>query len=143
MKTDGNKRAFRSWVLSSFPPPTAVHTCSSNEFHCTSGPCIPSHWYCDQERDCLDGSDEPATCGKRVSKHGRHYSAARETLPAPPDTEGRRGCRRFALPAAALSCGAETAQQTIVKNLLVQGRGWVAIRVWMLLFDADEMRLFW
>lgn len=129
-------------VLSSFPPPTAVHTCSSNEFHCTSGPCIPSHWYCDQERDCLDGSDEPASCGKRVSKHGEHYSAARETLPAPPDTEDSSGCWRFAFPAAALSCGAAATQQTTIKNMLVQGRVWVAIGIWRLLIDAGEMGLF-
>lgn len=39
-------------------------TCTNNEFRCTSGRCIPAHWYCDQGVDCADGSDEPASCGK-------------------------------------------------------------------------------
>uniref|UniRef100_A0A8C9EZD8 EGF-like domain-containing protein n=1 Tax=Pavo cristatus TaxID=9049 RepID=A0A8C9EZD8_PAVCR len=34
-------------------------TCTNNEFRCTSGRCIPAHWYCDQGIDCADGSDEP------------------------------------------------------------------------------------
>lgn len=39
-------------------------TCTNSEFRCTSGRCIPAHWYCDQGIDCADGSDEPASCGK-------------------------------------------------------------------------------
>lgn len=33
-------------------------TCSPKEFRCGSGRCIPSHWQCDNEKDCRDGSDE-------------------------------------------------------------------------------------
>lgn len=84
VKTDGNKLVFYSWVL---PPSSASHTCSSDEFPCTSGRCIPRHWYCDEEGDCPDGSDEPATCGKRASKHDKHYDVARETLPLLPNTD--------------------------------------------------------
>lgn len=103
VKIDEKKLVFCSWVLSSFSSPTASHSCSSSEFHCTSGPCIPHHWYCDQERDCLDGSDEPATCGKRVGKHEKHDDAARETLPSTLSTNDSCGCLMFPLPAPALS----------------------------------------
>lgn len=84
---------FCSWVLSSFPP-AATHTCSSSEFQCTSGRCIPQHWYCDQETDCFDASDEPASCGKRVSKHEKHHDAARQlqSLPTASNTEQGHGC---------------------------------------------------
>ncbi|XP_013176221.1 PREDICTED: low-density lipoprotein receptor isoform X6 [Papilio xuthus] len=38
-------------------------TCTSNEFRCKTGRCIPLSWRCDNEKDCSDGSDEePGTC---------------------------------------------------------------------------------
>ncbi|XP_074917514.1 SCO-spondin-like, partial [Chelonoidis abingdonii] len=40
--------------------------CGRYEFHCGSGECRPRGWVCDDEADCLDGSDELVcnrTCG--------------------------------------------------------------------------------
>ncbi|CAH2989504.1 unnamed protein product [Chilo suppressalis] len=38
-------------------------TCTSAEFRCKTGRCIPISWRCDNEKDCSDGSDEePGTC---------------------------------------------------------------------------------
>jgi hypothetical protein len=40
-------------------------TCSDAEFRCANGKCIPIHWQCDNEKDCVDGSDEvPTVCRK-------------------------------------------------------------------------------
>lgn len=47
--------------------PTAPKTCSQDEFRCQDGRCISQKFVCDQDRDCLDGSDEAhclaTTCG--------------------------------------------------------------------------------
>ncbi|XP_028156977.1 very low-density lipoprotein receptor-like isoform X2 [Ostrinia furnacalis] len=38
-------------------------TCTSSEFRCKTGRCVPMSWRCDNEKDCPDGSDEePGTC---------------------------------------------------------------------------------
>uniref|UniRef100_H2YAY8 EGF-like domain-containing protein n=1 Tax=Ciona savignyi TaxID=51511 RepID=H2YAY8_CIOSA len=39
--------------------PTASTQCSSNEFQCDNGKCIPQSFYCDVWNNCGDGSDEP------------------------------------------------------------------------------------
>ncbi|XP_030029447.1 very low-density lipoprotein receptor isoform X7 [Manduca sexta] len=40
-----------------------TRTCTSSEFRCKTGRCIPLSWRCDNEKDCTDGSDEePGTC---------------------------------------------------------------------------------
>uniref|UniRef100_A0A0S7EG31 LRP2 n=1 Tax=Poeciliopsis prolifica TaxID=188132 RepID=A0A0S7EG31_9TELE len=44
------------------PTHCAAATCSQSEFRCSSGRCIPAHWYCDGGADCSDGSDEPLSC---------------------------------------------------------------------------------
>lgn len=42
----------------------AASTCSQTEFRCSSGRCIPAHWYCDGGADCSDSSDEPLSCSE-------------------------------------------------------------------------------
>lgn len=42
--------------------------CSSEEFECKSGECIPVRYLCDAVTDCTDGSDElPERCNVSVA----------------------------------------------------------------------------
>ena len=106
-----NKLVCCSWILSSLPT-AGAKSCRSDEFHCTSGPCIPAHWYCDHERDCSDGSDEPPTCGKRVNQHEKHCDAPGTPLPTTSNVNYGSGWGMFALLA-------DTPQQIFIKSLVV------------------------
>uniref|UniRef100_A0A8C6QBC8 Low density lipoprotein receptor-related protein 8, apolipoprotein e receptor n=1 Tax=Nothobranchius furzeri TaxID=105023 RepID=A0A8C6QBC8_NOTFU len=51
-------------ILFSF---TAKKTCSTTEFACKNGQCLPSRWRCDGEAECADGSDEAeAICSRQT-----------------------------------------------------------------------------
>ena len=49
---------------------TCEPNCTARQFACggTDAKCIPKLWYCDGEKDCRDGSDEPGTdiCGLSI-----------------------------------------------------------------------------
>ncbi|XP_014362949.1 low-density lipoprotein receptor isoform X7 [Papilio machaon] len=60
-------------------------TCTSNEFRCKTGRCIPLSWRCDNEKDCSDGSDEePGTCTAQSSNCPEHkfVCASGQCIPA-------------------------------------------------------------
>lgn len=59
------KRDFMTFCILS----VAQSTCSQSEFRCSSGRCIPAHWYCDGGADCSDGSDEPLSCSECCKKN--------------------------------------------------------------------------
>uniref|UniRef100_A0A4W3HU78 Low-density lipoprotein receptor-related protein 2 n=1 Tax=Callorhinchus milii TaxID=7868 RepID=A0A4W3HU78_CALMI len=48
------------------------HNCLSTHYRCLDNErCIPIWWKCDGQRDCRDGSDEPATCPVRFCRVGQ------------------------------------------------------------------------
>ncbi|XP_032874679.1 low-density lipoprotein receptor-related protein 2-like [Amblyraja radiata] len=45
----------------------AIVTCTSSDFVCLSGQCVPNRWQCDGKADCEDGSDENSeVCHKEI-----------------------------------------------------------------------------
>ncbi|CAM2104988.1 unnamed protein product [Caretta caretta] len=71
---------------------TAAPLCGRYEFRCGSGECTPRGWVCDDEADCLDGSDELVcnrTCG--LDQHTCAVSA--ECIPYGQLCDGIPQCR--------------------------------------------------
>lgn len=52
--------------------PKKAQTCSSNEFKCDDGRCLPLRWRCDLEQDCDSGEDEKG-CSD-IGNHDRECS---------------------------------------------------------------------
>ncbi|XP_013407657.1 low-density lipoprotein receptor-related protein 2-like [Lingula anatina] len=52
---------------------TCIANCTDRQFRCgiTDDRCIPLIWKCDKEKDCNDGSDEPADCPDRHCPVGK------------------------------------------------------------------------
>ncbi|KAL4716569.1 hypothetical protein ACJJTC_010233 [Scirpophaga incertulas] len=59
-------------------------TCTSSEFRCKTGRCVPMSWRCDNEKDCSDGSDEePGMCtGQRQCPEHKFVCATGHCIPA-------------------------------------------------------------
>ncbi len=42
-----------------------IEQCPAGQFQCRNKQCIPYEVVCNGVRNCTDGSDEPASCGKK------------------------------------------------------------------------------
>ncbi|CAH1397949.1 unnamed protein product [Nezara viridula] len=53
---------------------TCIANCTNGQHRCGGNDdrCIPWFWKCDGEKDCKDGSDEPAECPKRTCRAGMY-----------------------------------------------------------------------
>lgn len=47
-------------------------TCSSDQFTCQEGQCVPANYRCDHVKDCVDNSDEN-NCSKILYPHMCNY----------------------------------------------------------------------
>lgn len=59
-----SRKASSTTVIIFNLPPTGCDTvaCLKDEFQCADGTCVNKVYFCDGDRDCNDGTDEPSDC---------------------------------------------------------------------------------
>ncbi|KAL4708620.1 hypothetical protein ACJJTC_001059, partial [Scirpophaga incertulas] len=73
---------------------TCVANCTQGQHRCAGRDekCVPWFWKCDGERDCGDGSDEPASCPPRHCRAGAFQCADGGCAPAAAVCDGSDDC---------------------------------------------------
>ncbi|XP_066998103.2 low-density lipoprotein receptor-related protein 2 [Anabrus simplex] len=73
---------------------TCVANCTAGQHRCQGSDekCIPWFWKCDGEKDCKDGSDEPASCPKRICRAGSFQCANTNCTPSATICDGVDDC---------------------------------------------------
>lgn len=73
------------------------HTCTEDEFSCSSGHCIVKRFQCDGDRDCTDGSDErEEDCKKVVCKEDQFSCGDGVCIPASWRCDQQEDCKNGA-----------------------------------------------
>ena len=84
------------------------NTCAPSAFTCGHGECIPAHWKCDKQSDCVDGSDEqncpsqaPTSCPASFFTCDNHLCIPRSWLCDTDndcaDGSDEKNCRKFGM----------------------------------------------
>ncbi|KAG5887844.1 hypothetical protein JTB14_005610 [Gonioctena quinquepunctata] len=73
---------------------TCIANCTAGQWQCKGKDekCIPWHWQCDGEKDCKDGSDEPATCPPRQCRAGTFQCKNLNCTPSATICDGTNDC---------------------------------------------------
>lgn len=73
---------------------TCIANCTAGQHRCGGADekCIPWFWMCDGEKDCKDGSDEPATCPARHCRAGTFQCKNTNCTPSATICDGTDDC---------------------------------------------------